>query len=96
MVLRIVAGILDRAVCHLRLGSIAGLVLLCGSLSGWIGTVGVAQAEEALPDGRVYEMVTPPSNQDANVYVPFADVKRHSAKVCSRSFRFRLRLMVRR
>ena len=42
MVLRIVAGILDRAVCHLRLGSIAGLVLLCGSLSGWIGTVGVA------------------------------------------------------
>jgi hypothetical protein len=32
----------------------------------------VAQAEEALPDGRVYEMVTPPNNQDANVYVPFA------------------------
>ena len=26
-------------------------------------------AEEALPDGRVYEMVTPPNNQDANVYV---------------------------
>ena len=72
MVLRVVAGILDRAVCHLRLGSIAGLVLLCGSLSGWIGPVGVAQAEEALPDGRVFEMVTPPSNQDADVYVPFA------------------------
>ena len=60
MVLRIAAGILDRAVCHLRLGSIAGLVLLCGSLSGWIGPVAVAQAEEALPDGRVFEMVTPP------------------------------------
>jgi hypothetical protein len=24
-----------------------------------------------LPDGRVYEMVTPPDNQDANVYIPF-------------------------
>ena len=26
-----------------------------------------------LPDGRVYEMVTPPENYDANVYVPNAD-----------------------
>ncbi len=27
---------------------------------------------EELPDGRVYEMVTPPENHDADVYVPFA------------------------
>ena len=73
LVLTLAAGILDRVAGHLRLGSLAGLVLLCGSLSGWIGTVGVAQAEEALPDGRVFEMVTPPNNQDANVYVPFAE-----------------------
>ena len=31
-----------------------------------------AFAEEALPDGRVFEKVTPTSNQDADVYVPFA------------------------
>ena len=73
LVLTLAAGILDRAAGYLRAGSIAGLVLLCGSLSGWIGSVGVAQAEEALPDGRVYEMVTPPNNQDANVYVPLAE-----------------------
>ena len=73
LVLTVAAGILDRAAGYLRAGSITGLVLLCGSLSGWIGPVGVAQAEEALPDGRVYEMVTPPDNQDANVYVPLAE-----------------------
>ena len=73
LVLTVAAGILDRAVGYLRAGSIAGLVLLCGSLSGWVGSVSVAQAEEALPDGRVYEMVTPPNNQDANVYVPLAE-----------------------
>ncbi len=27
--------------------------------------------QSSLPDGRVYEMVTPPENDDANVYVPF-------------------------
>ena len=32
-----------------------------------------ALAEEPLPDGRVFEMVTPPNNQDANVYVPFGE-----------------------
>ena len=69
VVLRIVAGILARVVCHLRVGSIAGLVLLCGSLSGWIGPVSAAQAE-GLPDNRVYEMVTPPNNQNADAYVP--------------------------
>ena len=73
LVLTVAAGILDRAVGYLRAGSIAGLVLLCGSLSGWIGPIGVAQAEEALPDGRVYEMVTPANNQDADVYVPLAE-----------------------
>ena len=31
-----------------------------------------ALAEEGLPDGRVAEMVTPASNQDADVYVPYA------------------------
>ncbi len=34
-------------------------------------TPGAALAEE-LPDGRVFEMVTPPENHDADVYVPFA------------------------
>ena len=29
-------------------------------------------ASTTLPDGRAYEMVTPPDNQDADVYVPFA------------------------
>ena len=33
---------------------------------------GTALASPGLPDGRVYEMVTPPENQDAEVYVPFA------------------------
>ena len=69
VVLTLVAGVLDRVVGHLRVGSIAGLVLLCGSLSGWIGPVSAAQAE-TLPDNRVYEMVTPPNNQNADVYVP--------------------------
>ena len=32
-----------------------------------------ALANTALPDNRVYEMVTPPNNQDADVYVPFAE-----------------------
>jgi hypothetical protein len=27
-----------------------------------------------LPDGRVYEMVTPPDNQDAEVYAPFTEL----------------------
>ena len=31
-----------------------------------------ALAEEALPDGRVFEKVTPTGNQDADVYVPLA------------------------
>ena len=31
-----------------------------------------AFAEEALPDGRVFEKVTPTGNQDADVYVPLA------------------------
>ena len=73
VVLTLVSGILDRVAGHLRRGSIVGLLLLCGSLSGWIGSVGVARAEEALPDGRVFEMVTPPNNQDADVYVPCAE-----------------------
>ncbi len=33
---------------------------------------GTSARAEALPDGRVYEMVTPPENEDASVYVPLA------------------------
>ncbi len=33
------------------------------------GATGLGQS--GLPDGRVYEMVTPPENDDADVYVPF-------------------------
>ncbi len=69
IVLRLASGIPDRAVGHLRVGSITWLVLLCGSLSGWIGPAS-ARAEGALPDNRVYEMVTPVHNQDADVYMP--------------------------
>ena len=69
MVLRIVAGILDRRSAHLRLARSRGCAP-GGSLS--VERRRVAQAEEPLPDGRVFEMVTPPNNQDANVYVPFA------------------------
>lgn len=32
----------------------------------------MAAEAAGLPDGRVYEMVTPPDNQDADVYVPLA------------------------
>ncbi len=71
IVLRLASGIPDRAVGHLRVGSITWLVLLCGSLSGWIGPAS-ARAEGALPDNRVYEMVTPADNQDAEVYIPEA------------------------
>ena len=48
-----------------------------------------ALAEEGLPDGRVAEMVTPASNQDADVYVPYALVPNRPARVRRRSSRFR-------
>ncbi len=32
-----------------------------------------AVGSQGLPDDRVFEMVTPPENEDANVYVPFAE-----------------------
>lgn len=36
------------------------------------GTTFMTYAQTAgLPDGRVYEMVTPPENEDANVYAPY-------------------------
>jgi len=37
-----------------------------------LGISASALADPALPDGRVYEMVTPAENQDADVYVPWA------------------------
>ncbi len=44
---------------------------LCISILGAF-TAQAAFAEETLPDGRVYEMVTPVNNDGANVYVPEA------------------------
>jgi hypothetical protein len=37
------------------------------------GATGLGQS--GLPDGRVYEMVTPPENDDADVYVPYTIVE---------------------
>ena len=37
--------------------------------TGEVATVG----SQGLPDDRAFEMVTPPENEDANVYVPFAE-----------------------
>ena len=43
------------------------------TMTGGLETFDTMAAETAgLPDGRVYEMVTPPDNQDADVYVPYA------------------------
>ena len=72
-------------------------VALCAAAALVGVAASVAQAEEALPDGRVYEMVTPPNNQGANVYMPIRKgAANQSARAWKRSFRFRLRLMVRR
>ena len=46
---------------------IATLVLCISILAGAVAQVALA---ETLPDSRVYEMVTPPNNQNADVYVP--------------------------
>jgi hypothetical protein len=51
-------------------GSITLLACTC-VLAALIFGVATASAEK-LPDGRVYEMVTPAENQDANVYAPTA------------------------
>ena len=49
---------------------IATLALCISILAGVLAQA--AFAEEALPDGRTYEMVTPTGNHDADVYVPYA------------------------
>ncbi len=49
------------------LGVLVVFTLACGVLSGHGRAYG-----QALPDGRVYEMVTPAANHEADVYVPFA------------------------
>ncbi len=46
-----------------------GLCLLAGCVACWPG---VASAAEGLPDGRVFEMVTPSPNHEANVYIPYS------------------------
>lgn len=47
------------------------LVLLAAAAASLL--LGVSSADAAtLPDGRVYEMVTPPENHESNVNVPFA------------------------
>ena len=50
------------------LGVLACLCVAVGVLACWNTSAFAA----GLPDGRVYEMVTPPENQDADVYTPFA------------------------
>ncbi len=45
--------------------------MLVAGLSVWAFIVVLCATAWCLPDGRVYEMVTPTANQDANVYVPF-------------------------
>jgi hypothetical protein len=49
--------------------TLTSLVSLC-ALSVGLGLVAMPAGAVSLPDGRVYEMVTPLENQDANVYVP--------------------------
>ena len=51
----------------------------------------VALAEEGLPDGRVEEMVTPASNQDADVYVPRAS-EEHASQGVQTAFPFQVAL----
>jgi hypothetical protein len=47
---------------------LAGMVVLCATAAVFMGAVSPAGAEP-LPDGRVYEMVTPVENQNAEPYV---------------------------
>jgi hypothetical protein len=59
---------------RLRLGWVSGVSRAFFGLLVLVGAAGVPAvvpvAAYGLPDGRVYEMVTPPENDDADVYVP--------------------------
>ena len=67
---------------HLRARGVARIAILALCISVLGGALAqVALAEEALPDGRVYEKVTPTSNRDADVYVPRANEKSTSQGV---------------
>ncbi len=48
------------------------LLLLSVLVGALLVLAAPAAFAEELPDGRVFEMVTPPENHDADVYVPFA------------------------
>jgi hypothetical protein len=57
---------------QMRRASHPTLILTLAALAIGLLPASAVFAEETLPDGRVFEKVTPTSNQDADVYVPFA------------------------
>lgn len=51
--------------------TVTGVVgALCFAVGGVLWVAPAPAGATSLPDGRVYEMVTPPENHDADVYVP--------------------------
>ncbi len=55
---------------------LVALAVLCTAVGGLVST-SVSAFASALPDGRVYEMVTPAANRGADVYVPYEVTESH-------------------